>query len=137
MTYSFLLLFTSFAVFRYVRGFKLSNFHFLYSFNFRAFTAGIVDGKAKAYTFISHGLALFCSGLNVYRYLPLMGDDPHCVLSWRMEAKSYFFKPLVFFLNLACVILVTAAVNVHGNRLRKATQASLSRQDEFAQCFGY
>ena len=54
---------------------------------------------------VGWGLAFIGTGANVFFHLHDFGDDPRCMVGWKMEPKVYFLMPTIGTAALAIVVM--------------------------------
>ena len=66
---------------------------------------GVIGGRTHSYMSVGWGLAFIGTGANVFFHLHDFGDDPRCMVGWKMEPKVYFLMPTVGTAALAIVVM--------------------------------
>ncbi len=62
---------------------------------FRAITGGVIGGHTMMYLCYGYGSGFLGLGINIFKHLALMGDDPRCMVGWDNAPKWTFFCPVL------------------------------------------
>ncbi len=97
--------------------------------HFKAFTAGIISGRAKIYYPFAYGLPLIPLGLLFLAYNDHLGLDPRCFVAWNWNAKLFYllcnFAVTLYGVALAIIIIFNLT---HPQTRRKNVVISLRTQ---------
>jgi hypothetical protein len=69
------------------------------------------------------GIPIVAVGANVCFNLPLMGNDPRCMIGWEAAPKWAFFGPMILMTALSLLAMFIVMCNLHAPALRNAAFA--------------